>query len=263
MDFRKTLDQVRNDEISTAEVVNDILFKTQQEPDRINLFIVEIDLYLFGNEFDLSPLLAFLHKVFNEKLTFENTKISELMSWQRLTINVCNAWGFESMSDLYKSSSESTKLSENPLFVVFCHIFKEIEKKVEGCYDYRKSSSDRLDLVGIYYLKNSLKKYIEPNKELPPPPNKTPFKDDQTKGLFEYIVEHWDNDKATKWGYIWEYLFTKENGRLTNKTDYEAYLRVNYNFTKGKPNYESCNSENRYSQLEELKKRFSVNLDLN
>jgi hypothetical protein len=100
-------------------------------------------------------------------------------------------------------------------------------------------------------IKGAYQKCLKPTTT-----KKTPFKDGKTKELFEYIVENWNNKDATKWGYIWEYLYTKEHGRLTNKTEFEAYIRENYDFTKGKPNYESCNSKKRYIELDELKEQF-------
>jgi len=91
----------------------------------------------------------------------------------------------------------------------------------------------------------------------------SPFKDAKTKDLFDYIVKNWSNNSASKWGYIWEFLFTKDNGKLTNKTDYESYVRKYHNFTSGKPNYESCNSAKRYLELDELKQGYLDSLDLN
>lgn len=92
---------------------------------------------------------------------------------------------------------------------------------------------------------------------------RAPFRNNETRNLFEFIVKHWDNQTATKWGYIWEFLVTLNNGKLTTKTDYENYLREHHGFTKGKPNYDNCNSEKRFNELEELKKEYYTLLDLN
>jgi hypothetical protein len=83
-----------------------------------------------------------------------------------------------------------------------------------------------------------------------------PFKDQKTKDLFEYIVQNWKNKATSKWGYIWIYLVQMENGKMTFKIDYEAYLIEMGLLTKGKPNYDNCNSQKRYDQLEVLKEQF-------
>jgi predicted double-glycine peptidase len=75
------------------------------------------------------------------------------------------------------------------------------------------------------------------------------------------MVKHWKNNNATKWGYLWN--FFENDNKITNKTDYEAFIREHYNFTIGKPNYESCISENRFKQLKQLKQEYLQNLDLN
>ena len=91
---------------------------------------------------------------------------------------------------------------------------------------------------------------------------KTPFRDQNSRNLFDFIVLKWENKATNKWGYIWEFFVTKGNGKLTNKTDYESYLRRNHNFNSGKPNYESCNSFKKFDQLELLKDNF-IKIDLN
>lgn len=101
------------------------------------------------------------------------------------------------------------------------------------------------------YTESIDKEFFSPNsKEI------KPFKDEQTKNLFEYIVKNWKNDTATKWGYIWNFLNYQESGGMTYKIDYETYLREKHNFTKGKPNYETCTSEKPKKELAELKKEF-------
>lgn len=170
-------------------------------------------------------------------------------------------------------------LKRTSAFDLFSFILQETQKNhayieiyIQNIKQYLSPLTYGVDFIvhdskTIEILENTLHfliKYIEPKQETTLSiTNKTPFKDSQTKDLFEFIVKYWDNKNTNKWGYIWEYLFTKDNGKLTNKTDYETYLRKHYDFTTGKPNYESCNSEKRYLELDNLKTQFIENLDLN
>lgn len=101
------------------------------------------------------------------------------------------------------------------------------------------------------YTESIDKEFFSPNsKEI------KPFKDEQTKNLFEYIVKKWKNDTATKWGYIWNFLNDQESGGMTYKIDYETYLRDKGLLPRGRPNYETCTSEKPKKELAELKKEF-------
>lgn len=261
MDFNKTLDQLNRSEISFSEVVNDVLNKAQNESERIKMYIDDIDIYLYQQERDLKrDFFSFLVKVFNENLTTENTKSIKLTYMQKKTLKICKEKGFKSLKDIpYVDYDESSDLF--PLHLEIKNPFINVEKMYLHQFVKVFEPFESLELV--YFLKDTLKKYIEPKQETDQIIKPTPFKDLQTKELFEYIVNYWDNKNATKWGYIWEYLYTKDNGKLTNKTDYETYLRKHYDFTTGKPNYESCNSEKRYLELDNLKTQFIENLDLN
>lgn len=84
----------------------------------------------------------------------------------------------------------------------------------------------------------------------------SPFRDNDTKELFDYLVKNWSNKNANKWGYIWQFLVVQGKGKLTTKTDYENYLRIHKGFTEGKPNYDSCNSKKHYDKLTELYENF-------
>lgn len=91
-----------------------------------------------------------------------------------------------------------------------------------------------------------------------------PFRDNDSKEFFEYIVNNWDKKTTSRWGYLWNFIVDFNNGKLTNKTDYEEYLRINNYLVKGKPNYESCSSKKVYLELEELLEKYKkYNLDLN
>ncbi len=86
----------------------------------------------------------------------------------------------------------------------------------------------------------------------------SPFVDEKSKKLFQFIVNNWSNTNTNKWGYIWEFFNTKGNGKLTYKVEYEEFLIKNKFLIKGKINYESCNSNKHYQKLEELLTQFNI-----
>ena len=124
----------------------------------------------------------------------------------------------------------------------------------------------------LNYINNQCNKLIYDNKDsiiindTPKENNllhfQEPFKNKTTKDLFEYLVENWSNSNTNRWGYLWEYLQTKGNGSLTYKVDYENYIRKIYSITNGKFNYDSCNSNKRFEELDDLKKIFLKKIDL-
>lgn len=82
-----------------------------------------------------------------------------------------------------------------------------------------------------------------------------PFRDIESKEFFNFILLKWKRKTANKWGYFWNFIFEKSNGKLTSKVDFENFLIEN-NLYKGKLNYESCNSDKVYLELEELLNKF-------
>lgn len=85
-----------------------------------------------------------------------------------------------------------------------------------------------------------------------------PFRDNETKDFFDFIILNWERKTANRWGYFWEFIVTKNNGKLTSKVDFENYL-ISQNLYSGKPNYESCNSNRIFIELEELFSEFKIN----
>jgi hypothetical protein len=84
-----------------------------------------------------------------------------------------------------------------------------------------------------------------------------PFRDNDSKDFFDYVVLNWDKKTANKWGYFWEFMVTKNNGKLTSKVDFENYL-ISHNLYLGKLNYDSCNSDKIFLKLEELLSQFKT-----
>jgi len=168
-------------------------------------------------------------------------------------------------SELVKTSKQNLKKDEIQNLIIEVSELKFITKienpELKDSINFYNELVDFLKTIVLH---------IQDNQDIKTPlqlgqakPEKNPFRDDSTAELFEYIVKHWNYNAATKWGYIWEYLFTNNNGKLTNKTNYETYIRERFNFTKGKPNYENCVSPKRFLELDELKKQYLENLDLN
>jgi len=127
------------------------------------------------------------------------------------------------------------------------------------------STLNEIELYEYLSILNELIENFKPenqnqSKDLKKTPHqsemKHPFKDSETFELFNYILDKWSNTNDNKWGYIWEFFFTRGYGKITNKTEYESYIRTNHNFTKGKPNYDSCNSDKRYKELISLYDEF-------
>jgi hypothetical protein len=133
------------------------------------------------------------------------------------------------------------------------------------------SNKEKTNLFGAYNpyeiiynislsAKKEISKYFIDNQESPKKSNQyqlmQPFRDEKSRKLFLFIVDNWDYKANTKWGYIWSYFVDRGAGKLTTKTEYEAYIRQSVDLFKGKPNYHACNDEKRYQQLEELKEQF-------
>jgi hypothetical protein len=206
MDFTKTLERLNRDEVSFADVVSDILLKTQNAPDRIKMYIDEVDVYLRSEKRKIRfELLVFLGRIFSMKLTYENTKYEDLTDWQINTIKVCDHNGYKSFLDLPKLNKEkyAEALKEGDFYGLLVenrHLGKFIMGMgnlddgelyfVNNPPDISFFEPYDNELKIIYSLKKSLTEYIEPNKETPPPPSKK-----QAKG---------------NWGLVARYEFLKE-----------------------------------------------------
>jgi hypothetical protein len=111
MDFRKTLDQVRNDEISGMDVFNEILDKTRENPDRIKLYIEHIENYLLIKETGNGlPIMHFLREISTKNLTVENTNDIEYHEWQRECIEMFQDSGWESVEDMMQETKKADSL---------------------------------------------------------------------------------------------------------------------------------------------------------
>jgi hypothetical protein len=150
---------------------------------------------------------------------------------------------YQNIYDCYDDVIFLNKLKEKNIevydkYIFFIELLKDLFNSIKNIID--------LEFNAPFDIKNSS--------------TKSPFRDEKSKKLFEFIVNNWSNSHNTKWGYIWDFMVLQENGKLTNKTEYEAFVREKYNFLKGKMNFDSCNSSKRFEELEELKQKF---LDLN
>ena len=69
-----------------------------------------------------------------------------------------------------------------------------------------------------------------------------PFKDEDTFGFFNFIVEKWDYKYDQKWADIWNELNDSEKYKTPYKNAYEEYIRKEYNYY-GKFQYEKRKKE--------------------
>jgi hypothetical protein len=164
MGFYETLDDLREGNITQIEVINDILNQTQKDPDRIQMFIDEIDFYLSMEQEELeAEISAILQRIFKEGLTSENTKDLNLNEREKFILYVCERDKIKSFFDIPEKKRDLID-SEHPLA-------KQWNESTVFNPDY-----NHFYFVGefwtIYSLKNKLKKYITPQ-----PKEKTKAKD--------------------------------------------------------------------------------------
>jgi hypothetical protein len=160
MGFYDTLDDLREGNITQIEVINDILNQTQKDPERIQMYIDEIDFYLFVEEEELEfEIRAILQRIFKEGLTSENTKDLNLNEREKFILYVCERDKIKSFFEIPEKKRDLID-SEHPLA-------KQWNESTVFNPDY-----NHFYFVGefwtIYSLKNKLKKYITPQpKEKP------------------------------------------------------------------------------------------------
>jgi ribosomal protein L22 len=241
---------------------------TSETPNILKLIIFGLRYIKFVEQLNIAH-----NRIFKDlSVTLDLIKTIELKNAKPNTKRE-NITGFDKSNLSVKQiQTQIGKLSKNNLKKLeINHLILEVS---ELKFITKIENPELKDSINFYnelvdFLK-TIVQHIQDNQDIKTPlqlgqakPEKKPFRDDSTAELFEYIVNNWDYNAATKWGYIWEYLFTNNNGKLTNKTDYETYIRERFNFTKGKPNYENCVSPKRFLELDELKEQHLENLDLN
>ena len=75
-----------------------------------------------------------------------------------------------------------------------------------------------------------------------------PFVDDKTLSIFNNIMEKWDYDKDIKYAYIFNELMPENHP----PSEYEKYIRENYNKLIVKFNYNNANSKKVKQRLREI-----------
>lgn len=87
----------------------------------------------------------------------------------------------------------------------------------------------------VDFLK-TIVQHIQENQDITTP-EKTPFRDQQTAELFEYIVINWDYDRQQKWADIYNEINDSENYKIPYSGDYEKYIKKRFSYL-GKFQYE-------------------------
>ena len=188
MGFYDTLDDLRDcNNITQIEVINDILNQTQKDPERIQMFIDEIDFYLYAEKEELeSEINSILQRIFNEGLTTENTKDLDLDKREKYILHICERDGIKSFFDIPKKKRDFIDLN-HPLA-------KKMNEVTIPDYNHFYFVGE---FWSIYSLKNKLKKYITPPQPEPQPePKKKQSKDSWGLVARYNILEYlgvWDN----------------------------------------------------------------------
>lgn len=186
MRFYDTLDDLRDcNNITQIEVINDILNQTQKDPERIQMFIDEIDFYLYAEKEELeSEINSILQRIFNEGLTTENTKDLDLDERGKYILHICERDGIKSFFDIPEKKRDLID-SNHPLA-------KQMNEVTIRDYSHFYFVGE---FWSIYSLKNKLKKYITP-----PQPEQQP---EPKKKQSKYV-----------WGLVARYNFLKDLGVL-------------------------------------------------
>ena len=235
MNTKELFRKLQFNEISLFDALCEILNSTSKDSKMLVLLKSELVRFIEMSEAECNHhIYIALKRYFKNELT-ENIELNPIEEHVKM---ICDENKFKSLEDVPILSNIGDYPPEYPknLFYIFSH--QEYYLKL---------------------LKIELEGYINPKFSANSSP--TPFKDPEAFKLFDYMVENWDYNSATKWGYLWN--FFEDDGKITNKTDYETFIRKRYNFTSGKPNYESCISEKRKNELNKLKQEYLKNLDLN
>jgi hypothetical protein len=81
----------------------------------------------------------------------------------------------------------------------------------------------------------------------------TPFSDKETGKMFYQLNDNWKLKTDIKYAYLYEFLVTQNNYKISSKTEYENFVRKNYN-VKGRLQYDKAISERHFKKLQELLK---------
>ena len=87
---------------------------------------------------------------------------------------------------------------------------------------------------------------------------KTPFKDQKTAELFEYIVQKWNYPNNQKWADIWDEINESDNYKAPYKNEYQTYIIKRFEYT-GRFQYDKLKDPQNRDRIEliELIKNFS------
>jgi hypothetical protein len=152
--------------------------------------------------------------------------------------------------DLIKTSKMNLDKTEVQQLIIDVHELQfitkiespELQNTISFCNEF------------IDFLK-TIVTYIEPQQ---PVSEKTPFRDQQTAELFEYIVKNWNYDKQQKWADIWNVINESDNFKAPFQNEYQAYIIKRFKYT-GRFQYDKVRKPNNRHNIEllELIKNFS------
>jgi hypothetical protein len=132
--------------------------------------------------------------------------------------------------DLIKTSKMNLDKTEVQQLIIDVHELQfitkiespELQNTISFCNEF------------IEFLK-TIVTYIEPQQTIP---EKTPFRDQKTAELFEYIETNWSYDKQQKWADIYNEINESGTYKIPYSGDYEKYIRKRFNYL-GKFQYEN------------------------
>jgi len=183
MKTSELFEKLRDGEISRFDALNTVLTLTQKEPERINIFIDEVDYYVFNEKEDINnDIIVLLGYYFDDKLTKDEifkevvtdldiklTNGDALYEFDEFDVlDICEAKNFKSWGDLPTRTVNSVNTES------------EFSKKHGDSFDFPFSFESLFypyEFYPFYQLKRDLAKYLTPHQTTIQQNNKPKAKD--------------------------------------------------------------------------------------
>lgn len=238
MGTQEFIQKLASEKLSSLDSLNMALELTGNDPKRIPMLIHEMNDYVVSEMSDKENIIdAILSRYFDP---IENKKINytTLSNFEKCIIRTCESEGFKKIEDL------PDRVQYPPDKFRYFNYIKFSYEEVFYMWDYVHFGALIMQLI----------EYCEPQ----PTPEKTPFRDQQTAELFEYIVKNWNYDKQQQWADIWNVIHDSENFKAPYQNEYQAYVIQRFKYT-GRFQYDKVRKpDNRHNiELLELIKNFS------
>jgi len=183
MTTSELFEKLRDGEISRFDALNTVLTLTQKEPERINIFIDEVDYYVFNEKEGINnDIIVLLGYYFDDKLTKDEifkevvtdldiieTNGDALYEFDEFDVlEICEAKNFKSWGDLPTRTVNSVNTES------------QFSKKYGDSFDFPFSFESLFypyEFYPFYQLKSDLAKYLTPHQTTIQQNNKPKSKD--------------------------------------------------------------------------------------